>query len=63
MGALEKRVDKEARVLREKTEELAMELWKKNGGPVGGPMQFLNEARHLLAAAMGQADDMGEVTK
>jgi hypothetical protein len=63
MGALEKRVDKEARVLREKTEELAMELWKKNGRPVGGPMQFLNEARHLLAAAMGQADDMGEVTK
>jgi hypothetical protein len=60
MGALEKRVDKEARVLREKTEELAMGIWKKNGRPEGGPSQFLDQARKLLKAGIGQPDDVGE---
>lgn len=61
MGQSEKRHDREARILREKAEELAMTLWKTNGRPEGGPTQFLPQAREQLRAAMGQADERGEI--
>jgi len=61
MGELEKQCDREARVFREKAEELAMELWKQGGRPEGGPAQFLNEARERLKAALkGKTDTQGE---
>jgi len=48
IGAREKKHEKTERILREKSEELATDLWKSRGRPHGGPMQFLNEALSLL---------------
>jgi hypothetical protein len=53
MGQLEKRGVRKERILREKAEELAMTLWKDAGRPEGGPMQFINQAREQLKAALG----------
>jgi len=62
MGELEKQCDREARVFREKAEELAMELWKRRGRPEGGPAQFFDEARKQLKAAITDKTDLeGEV--
>lgn len=48
IGSQEKEASRRERLFREKTEELALELWKQNGSPVGGPMQFLHAAQHEL---------------
>jgi hypothetical protein len=53
IGVLERRKDREARILREKAEELAMAIWKGSGRPEGGSVQFLHQARQQLRAAMG----------
>lgn len=61
IGTLEKKDARRARVFREKTEELAMELWKQKGRPEGGPTQFFTEARKQLSAALnGEGDTRGE---
>lgn len=52
LGASEKEEDRKARLFREKTEELAMDLWKQNGRPEGGPTQFLLMAREKLNQAL-----------
>ena len=57
MGELETREDHKARVLEEKAEELAMDVWKRNGRPSGGPMQFIQDARKQLKTAMGMDCD------
>lgn len=56
IGALEKKAAFEARILREKTEELALAIWKQNGEPAGGPMQFLQQTHEQLRNAMGNSD-------
>lgn len=60
MGQLEKRHDREARILGQKAEELAMTLWKNARCPAGGPTQFLCQAREQLRAAMGGTDVLGD---
>jgi len=62
MGHLEKKGDREARILREKAEELAMTLWKNSGRPEGGPAQFFEQARAQLRAALGKDDVRREMT-
>jgi len=57
IGELEKRKDREARILREKAEELAMTIWKGTGRPEGGPMQFLHQAHQQLRSAMGKDEE------
>ena len=52
LGDTEKEKDRAARLFREKAEDLAMELWKKNGRPEGGPTQFLASARAQLAEVL-----------
>ena len=47
-GALEKDEDRKARLVREKVEELEMELWKGAGCPDTGPSQFRATARDQL---------------
>ncbi|HEY7426546.1 MAG TPA: hypothetical protein VH682_20090 [Gemmataceae bacterium] len=49
LGVAEKEEHRQARLFREKAEELAMELWKQAGRPEGGPNQFLVTAREQLA--------------
>ena len=61
IGALEKKEAQQGRVLREKAEELASAIWKDKGRPEGGPMQFLQQAREQLKAAMDNGDSLGEV--
>lgn len=63
MGTLEKRQDFEARVLRERSEELAMELWRQNGRPEGGQILFVQQARKQLMEAMGMIPDKNEATE
>jgi len=53
MGQLEKQGDREARIFAEKVDELAAALWEEAGQPVGGPIQFVDEARRLLSEAVG----------
>lgn len=60
IGTLEKRKARQARILREKAEELAMELWKQGGRPEGGPAQFFTEARNQLSAALNDNGGMRE---
>lgn len=57
LGAAEKQKDRSSRLFREKTEELAMEMWKQNNRPEGGPNQFLIMARERLAQACGGYQD------
>jgi hypothetical protein len=52
LGAAEKEEERKARLFREKTEEIAMELWKQHGRPEGGPTQFLLMAREQLNRAI-----------
>lgn len=51
-GALEKDEDRKARLVREKVEELEMDLWKRAGRPTGGPVQFRAMARDQLNRAL-----------
>ncbi len=53
IGFKEKKSAKRARLFREKTEELAAGLWKEKGRPLGGPMQFLDEAHEHLSKVIG----------
>ncbi len=54
IGAAEKADARQARLFREKAEELAMELWKQHGRPEGSPTQFLPMARaELMRATQG----------
>jgi hypothetical protein len=52
IGALEKEEDRKARLLREKAEKLAIELWERAGRPEGGPVQFRAMAREQLGRAL-----------
>jgi hypothetical protein len=54
LGALEKKADREARVLREKAEELAKALWERAGRPSGGPAAWVQPALEQLMAATGR---------
>lgn len=49
LGVAEKEADRRARLFREKVEELAMDLWKQNGRPEGGPSDFQVAAEKLLS--------------
>jgi hypothetical protein len=48
LGVVEKEADRQARMFREKTDEIAMELWKASGSPVGGHSQFVSTASRQL---------------
>jgi hypothetical protein len=48
LGAAEKEVDRRARLLGEKIEQVAMDLWNQARRPDGGPSQFLRTAREEL---------------
>lgn len=50
LGSQEKQADKEARLLGEKTEQLADVLWEKAGCPAGGSGHFLEAAKEQLQA-------------
>lgn len=52
IGANEKDGDRRARLFREKSEELALEMWKTNGRPAGGPMVFQREAERQLKSVL-----------
>lgn len=54
-GALEKKADKEARILREKAEDLAKALWEQAGRPDGGYAAWMTRALEQLKAATGKS--------
>lgn len=54
LGPLEKREAREARVLTEKSEELAQAIWENSGRPEGGHTQFMKRALEQLMAATGR---------
>ncbi len=53
IGTLEKKADRDARLVREKVQELAAALWEQAGRPEGGPAQFSAQAATSLAPATG----------
>lgn len=59
LGALEKKADQEARVLREKAEELAIALWERAGRPAVGPTAWVKQALEQLVAATGRGTTDG----
>jgi len=63
LGMLEKKEDRQARIFREKSEELAMTIWQNSGRPQGGPTQFLLQARAQLSAALEKVDEQGEASQ
>ncbi|MGC1721469.1 MAG: hypothetical protein WA746_20975 [Isosphaeraceae bacterium] len=56
LGVLEKKEGREARVLREKAEQLAKELWEREGRPPGGHAPFVKPALDQLMAVTGRAE-------
>lgn len=48
LGSQERQADRQARLFREKVEQLAKELWLERGSPIGGPTLFLTEAKETL---------------
>jgi hypothetical protein len=52
IGAIEKAEQKRSRLLGEKTHELAEELWRQNGSPPMGPVQFLHQAHEQLSKVL-----------
>ncbi len=56
LGALEKKEAQEARILREKAEELAVTLWERAGRPEGGYTAFTKAALDQLKTATGRRD-------
>ncbi len=54
LGKLEKKQDREERILRDKEKELAEDLWKEAGCPPNGPERFIEEARRHLKEALGR---------
>lgn len=53
IGAKEKEADRKARLIREKAETLAADIWRQQGSPPGGPAQFLYAAKRQLDKALG----------
>jgi Protein of unknown function (DUF2934) len=53
LGVAEKAAEQRDRLIREKVEELATELWKQNGRPEDGPALFRPAAEKLLADRLG----------
>jgi hypothetical protein len=54
LGAVEKEDDRRARLLQEKTEQLADELWQLAGCPNGGSSLYLGQAREQLRSAVAK---------
>jgi hypothetical protein len=54
LGTLEKKEAREARIFREKSEELARTIWENEGRPSGGHGQFIDTAAKQLLAATGR---------
>ncbi len=52
IGKLEKREDREQRLLEESVSKLALQMWKDRGCPDGGPAQFEEDARRGLRSAL-----------
>jgi len=52
IGTLEKKQDREERILKEKAEELSQSLWAAAGNPAGGPGQFIDQALEQLREAL-----------
>jgi len=52
IGTIEKEANRTARILCEKTQELAVELWKQRGSPPSGPVHFLHPAHEQLTKAL-----------
>lgn len=48
VGSIEKASVRRARLFAEKTDQLAVEIWRSRGSPAGGPTKFLHEAREKL---------------
>lgn len=59
IGTLEKRKDREIRLRREKTEELADALWREGGCPEGGPEEFMQQAQEQLDTPIAQNGSHG----
>jgi hypothetical protein len=57
LGTLEKREAREGRILKEKAEDLAKDLWERAGQPEGGHSEYLKEALEKLKAATGKTGD------
>lgn len=58
LGVEEKEEERQARLFREKVEELSTELWKRHGRPEGGPAQFLLLAREQLNQALRKQTEL-----
>lgn len=52
IGSGEKEAARRERLFKEKAEDLAIEIWKENGRPDGGPMQFFPLAQEQLRRGM-----------
>jgi hypothetical protein len=52
LGSLEKKLEREQRILREKAEELAQTIWENSGRPPGGHHQFVEAATTALRSAI-----------
>lgn len=49
LGAAEKQEDRIARLFKEKAEQLAIDLWEKDGRPIGGYVSFIADATKRLS--------------
>jgi hypothetical protein len=58
LGTLEKDDARDARLFREKVQELELELWRQNGEPAGGPQQFHMIAEQQLKQAIDASEGM-----
>jgi hypothetical protein len=52
IGTLEKEADRRERILGEKIQGLATELWQQNGSPPSGAIHFLHQAHEQLTEAL-----------
>ncbi len=52
MGELEKRHERETRILAENVDKLAKQLWEQDGSPEGGHLPYIDKAKDQLRAAM-----------
>lgn len=59
IGAMEKEELRKARLLRERAEKLANELWERQGRPAGGSAQYFRKAQEDLERAM-RVDEEGQ---
>jgi len=56
LGTMEKKAVLEARIIREKAEELAIVFWERAGRPDGGSAVFISSALEQLRIATGRVD-------